>query len=102
MRTGFDPNELHVELLFQSVAAIKLPISMDGGLVVDMADCPMASAARKDAGIRINSGSPVFTVRSSGFAGHVVADHLFLREEHRTRYSPFSLFQGYLSSDFNR
>jgi hypothetical protein len=102
LRTEFEPDELHVELLFKSVSAIKLPTHMDGGLVVDVADRAMASTVLRDLGTRIGPESRVFTIKGNHFAGHVVADYLFLREEHRTRYSPFSLFHGYLSSDFDR
>ncbi|MET8046840.1 hypothetical protein ABZU75_04500 [Streptosporangium sp. NPDC005286] len=102
LRTEFEPDELHVELLFKPVDAIKLPTFMDGGLVVDVADRPTASAVLRDIGAHNSSESHVFTVRGDHFAGHVVANYLFLREERRTRYSPFSLFYGYLSSDFNR
>jgi hypothetical protein len=85
LRTDFEPDELHVELLFKPVYQINLPVVMDGGLVVDSAD---RSPGR--------TGAVVFTVSSDRFSGHVVAEYLFLRQEQRSKYSPFSLFHGYL------
>jgi hypothetical protein len=102
LRTEFEPDELHVELLFQPVEAIKLPTFMDGGLVVDVADHFTASAVLQDLNVHLSAESHVFTIRGNNFEGHVVAGYLFLGKERRTRYSPFSLFHGYLSSDFNR
>jgi hypothetical protein len=102
LRTEFEPNEPHVELLFQPVDEIKLPTVMNGGLVVDVADQATRRLLLRDLSVRIGSESRVFTIRGDHFTGHVIADHLFLRKEHRTRYSPFSLFHGYLGSDFNR
>ncbi|WP_431899344.1 hypothetical protein [Nonomuraea sp. bgisy101] len=90
LRTEFEPDALHIELLFKSVHQINLPVALVGGLMVDIGD-PLRGTA----------GLP-FVVRSGHFAGHVIADYLFVQQEARSRYSPFSLFHGYLRSEFTR
>lgn len=106
LRTEFEPDKPekpHVELLFKPVEAIMLPAGMDGELVVDVADHDRVSAVLRNISTRVQpSKDHVFEVRGGDFTGYVVASTLFFREEPRTRYSPFSLFHGYLSSDFNR
>ncbi|WP_214325301.1 hypothetical protein [Nonomuraea sediminis] len=86
LRTEYVPDAPHVELLFKPVEAISLPVRMEG--LVVMAD-------DQDDGV-------TFHVRSDGCSGYVVASYLFFRQEERSRYSPYSLFHGILSSDFTR
>ncbi|MFI6631683.1 hypothetical protein ACIBI7_22675 [Nonomuraea fuscirosea] len=92
LRTEFDPAAPHIELLFKPVHRIDLPVTMDGGLIIDVGDHPADDA----------NTAMTFTVANDHFTGHVIADHLFLCEEHRSKYSAFSLFHGYLHSDFTR
>jgi hypothetical protein len=91
LRTEFEPDTPHIELLFQGVRQINLPVTMTDGLVVDIE--------------RTNDDDPgdvIFLLGNDHFSGHVLAGHLFLDQEERSRYSPFSLFHGYLRSDFER
>ncbi|MEU6723185.1 hypothetical protein ABZ917_05685 [Nonomuraea wenchangensis] len=91
LRTEFEPDAPHIELLFQGVRHINLPATMPDGLVVDIE--------------RTNDGNPddvTFLLGNDHFSGHVLAGHLFLDQEERSTYSPFSLFHGYLRSDFDR
>ncbi len=91
LRTEFEPDTPHIELLFQGVRQINLPVTMTDGLVVDIE--------------RTNGGDPddvIFRLGNDHFSGHVLADYLFLDQEERSRYSSFSLFHGYLRSDFER
>ncbi|WP_433433106.1 hypothetical protein [Nonomuraea sp. CA-141351] len=91
IRTEFDPTAPHIELLFKSVRQLNLPVTMDGGLVIGIEDRP---SDRVDA--------VTFAVGNDHFSGQVVAGYLFLRQEERSKYSPFSLFHGYLRSEFTR
>lgn len=101
LRTEFQPGELHTELLFKPVYEIKLPVSLDGGLIVDVADQSARDAALRHLDATSTDGR-VFTITAGHVTGYVVADYVFLRQELRSRYSPFSLFHGYLQSDFSR
>ncbi|MFF0769846.1 hypothetical protein ACFYUK_13215 [Nonomuraea wenchangensis] len=56
LRTEFEPDAPHIELLFQGVRQINLPATMPG---------------------------------NDHFSGHVLAGHLFLDQEERSRYSDF-------------
>ncbi|MEV4399571.1 hypothetical protein [Nonomuraea sp. NPDC049607] len=89
LRTEFEPNTPHIELLFQDVRQINLPAMMPDGLVVDIE--------------RTNDDDPdgvTFLLGNDHFSGHVRAGYLFLDQEERSKYSSFSLFHGYLRSDF--
>ncbi|MEV1169947.1 hypothetical protein [Nonomuraea sp. NPDC049784] len=92
IRTEFELDELHTELLFKPVDMIKLPTVMDGGLVISLANLP---------GL-YSETSHTFEIRGDGFAGYIIASLLRVAQEPRTRYSPYSLFHGYTSSDYKR
>ncbi|MEO3799413.1 hypothetical protein [Nonomuraea sp. B1E8] len=89
IRTEFDSTAPHIELLFKPVRQINLPVTMDGGLVIGIEDRPHD---RVDA--------VTFAVSNDHFSGQVIAGYLVLRQEERSKYSPFSLFHGYLRSEF--
>ncbi|MFI9556182.1 hypothetical protein [Nonomuraea endophytica] len=88
VRTEFEPDQPHVELLFQSVHLINLPARMNG-LMVAVGESSEASAV-------------TFTVSGDDFSGRVIADFLCLGTEERSKYSPISIFHGLLSSEFPR
>jgi hypothetical protein len=90
LRTEFEPAALHIELLFQGVRRIDLPITMADGLMVDV-EHPST-----------DQDTAIFRLSNDRFSGQVHSDYLFLAQEERSRYSPFSLFHGYLQSDFER
>jgi hypothetical protein len=91
LRTEFEPDAPHIELLFKGVRQINLPATMTDGLVVDI------ERTNGD-----DSDDVTFLLGNDHFSGHVLADHLFLDQEERSRYSPYSLFHGYLRSAFER
>ncbi|MDP9863278.1 MULTISPECIES: hypothetical protein [Streptosporangium] len=91
LRTEFEPDAPHIELLFKPVYQINLPVAMSGGLVVDIDDRVQGEAE-----------TVTFVVSNDRFRGHILADYLFLGQEQRSRYSPFSLFHGFLRSEFTR
>ncbi|MEV0151768.1 MULTISPECIES: hypothetical protein [unclassified Nonomuraea] len=67
LRTEFEPDAPHIELLFQGVRQINLPATMTDGLVVDIE--------------RTNDDDPddvTFLLGNDQFSGHVLADYLFL------------------------
>lgn len=86
VRTEFEPDTPHVELLFQVVHLINLPTRMNG-LVVAVGENSGASGV-------------TFTVSGDDFSGHVIASYLCLGVEERSKYSPVSIFHGLLSSEF--
>ncbi|MFI6928088.1 hypothetical protein ACIBIZ_49745 [Nonomuraea spiralis] len=91
LRTEFEPDAPHIELLFQGVRQINLPATMPDGLVADIE--------------HTNDDDPhdvTFLLGNDHFSGHVLAGYLFLKQEERSKYSAFSLFHGYLRSDFER
>ncbi|MBB3726918.1 hypothetical protein [Nonomuraea dietziae] len=91
LRTEFQPGAPHIELLFKPVYQINLPAAMPDGLVVDI-----------DERVQGEADAVTFVVSNDHFCGRVLADYLFLGQEERSRYSPFSLFHGYLGSEFSR
>ncbi|WP_327586139.1 hypothetical protein OHA25_03255 [Nonomuraea sp. NBC_00507] len=91
LRTEFEQDTPHIELLLKSVRQIDLPVTMNDGLVVAIDDSPSGG-----------SEAVTFLFSNDHFSGKVVAGHLFLRQEQRSRYSPFSLFHGNLRSEFTR
>jgi hypothetical protein len=91
LRTEFEPDALHIELLFKGVRKINLPVTMTHGLVVDITPT-----------IDTDPDGVVFLLSNDRFSGHVCADYLFHEQEERSRYSSFSLFHGHLQSDFER
>ncbi|MFG1948267.1 hypothetical protein [Nonomuraea sp. NPDC048826] len=86
VRSEFEPDLPHVEVLFQVVHLINLPTRMNGFMV----------AVGEDSG----ASGVTFTVSGDDFSGHVIADYLCLGTEERSKYSPISIFHGLLSSEF--
>ncbi|MFC5819676.1 hypothetical protein [Nonomuraea harbinensis] len=86
VRSEFEPDTPHVEVLFQVVHLINLPTRMNG-LVV---------AVGEDSG----ASGVTFIVSGDDFSGHVIASYLCLGVEERSKYSPNSIFHGLLSSEF--
>ncbi|MEV4837833.1 hypothetical protein AB0K05_25150 [Nonomuraea sp. NPDC049486] len=86
VRTEFEPDTPHVELLFQSVHLINLPARMNGLMVA-------VDEGRGASGV-------TFTVSGDDFSGRVIANRLCLGAEERSKYSPVSIFHGLLSSEF--
>ncbi|MEW1838681.1 hypothetical protein AB0392_12065 [Nonomuraea angiospora] len=86
LRTEFEPPAPHIELLFNAVRHLDLPVPMSGGLVIEVDD-------RRPG----DTDDVTFLLSNDPFAGH-----LFMKQEERSRYSAFSLFHGYLRTEHTR